>query len=94
MKFILAYQRILFRLGMFSNIYRCISKDGTFSYYALTVTEKEFRNSFMTESWFKKDEECYIMVERVFKSSMVDGQIYKLELEGDAPITRHIFSVK
>jgi hypothetical protein len=76
------YQRILFRLNAFSNIYECRSKDGGFKYYALTLNSKEAERAGtdVKETWFKEDGLIYLRVESK-KNIMFTGNTYEFLID-------------
>lgn len=81
----LGFQRILFKLGGFSNIYDCKSKNDRFSYFALVLNAKELLNvpqSEVKSNWFSDGNFAYIKVTDVRGINIISDS-YELEIDGD-----------
>ena len=80
------YQRILLRLGVFSNIYECTSKDKQFSYYALNINEKEMKRYYDENSsreWFRYEDNIYLKVKQLKKTDILNQELYNITTENN-----------
>lgn len=64
-RLLLGYQRVLFRLKKFSNIYECDSKDKRFKYFALNMNRVEMNRTLEDSCWFIDDDYVFIKVDSV-----------------------------
>lgn len=91
------YQRILLKMGGFSNIYHCISKNGKFYYYALIMNSNEFNmvkaGNMPEDLWYKSGNVSYLKVVDI-QEDMYRGKVFGLTLEDGSSYCNHLVYFK
>jgi hypothetical protein len=91
----MGYQRILFRLNCFSNLYTCDSRDGKFSYYAILINQKEFERIGKSEKdiWFRNFHNAFFKIDTVEKHPY-EGYMISLGVEKDHSYCSHMITLR
>jgi hypothetical protein len=96
-KLFMGFQRLLLRRGIFSNVYKCDSRDGKFSYYALVINEIEMNKVGKSVPddmmWYANDGLAYLMVDSIERREYF-GVVYALDVDGGGTCCSHLFTVK
>ena len=88
------------RLGSFSNIYSCVSKNEKFNYFALIMNEAEkgvIESSLSSQKiednrWFRDGDYAYLKITEVSEVA-VDDRICIFDIESGS-VTNHLLSYK
>lgn len=93
-KVFFGYQRILLKLNCFSNIYKCISKDTSFSYYVLSINQKELDRIGIdkTSVWFKDNNHVFLKIDKITIGEFT-GTVYNLEVSNDNSYCNHLITL-
>ncbi len=94
------FQRIFMRLGSFSNIYSCISKNSKFNYFALVMNETEkavvkdaiFSSSVDSDRWFRDGAYAYLKITEIGEFS---GNVQVCEFETEVgSVVNHLVAYR
>jgi hypothetical protein len=89
------FQRILYRLNSFSNVYKCESKNGFFDYYALVMNSKEMGRVGISgkDIWFRNFHHAFLRLDDI-SISQYSGKLHSLSLESGTSFCNHVIVSK
>lgn len=90
----MGYQRILFRLGGFANLYHCVSRNSKFYYYALILNKTEFDNIINNRigTWYRDGEVAYLKINDIQKFTY-EGEAVSIEIPEESSCCGHLVSM-